>query len=107
MFVAVLFGIIFAILAYVASRRAITPIVVLLFTLLAVYLGLPVLKFGFVGIPALVLVNGIIGLVIELLYEEEGGNGKFVVHGIITGIGGLFLIIIPIFTTPPIFHSAS
>ena len=107
MFVAVLFGIVFAILAYAASRRDTTPIAVFLFTLLAVYNGLPVLKFGFFGIPALVLVNGIIGLAIEAIYEEQGGDGRFVFHGIITGIGVVFLIAIPLITTLPIFHAAS
>lgn len=78
-----------------------------IFSFLFVYLGLPTLAYGFIGLPLLILCVGlIITLFGNLSKEHDRNNSSFgLTAGIgIAGLGLLFFIVVPIFSTWGLFY---
>lgn len=99
---------IFALVAFIATRRVLAPVIVFFLTLFVSYFGLPVLSFGFWGLPWLALLAGIICFVCEL--ESRRGEPQFkkgnrwVGAVILAVISMLHIILVPMLSSP-LFHA--
>ena len=78
------------------------------------YLFLPVLRFGFVGLPLILLFLAILGLIFTTRIKADPKYTKFSIaqkpnkiFGIVVLVLLAYLIIIPIITTATIFHTSS
>ena len=94
-----------ALIAGASTRRVSTTIVVFIVSWLALYLGLPVLNYGFFGILLIILACGVIALVMEGMHG--GGGNRMWVPGGMTGLALVACIVLPFFGSCQAFHHAA
>ena len=75
-------------------------LIILAFIWLCMFAGMPVLSYGFIGWPVMILFTGVIVLLFDLNDEEFKGSWRLGLGSILIVIGLLFFIILPIGSLP-------
>ena len=95
-------------------KKIIIILILLLFIFLLFYFGLPVIQYGFIKLPILLLILLIFTIIIITRLQVSQKTKQVIVASkpnkllmFLIGIVAFYLIIIPLFTTLPMFRSES
>jgi hypothetical protein len=95
-------------------KKIIIILILLLFIVLLFYFGLPVIQYGFIKLPILLLILLIFTIIIITRLQVSQKTKQVIVASkpnkllmFLIGIVAFYLIIIPLFTTLPMFRSES
>jgi hypothetical protein len=92
---ALIFGSVAALCVQTLAARILSFFCVGFFTYICTYLGMPILNYGFYGLPTLVTVLGIVILIFSLAQYDNGINNSSVgvVGGLLIAVIGLLFLI--------------
>ncbi|OIQ22572.1 MAG: hypothetical protein BM557_00875 [Flavobacterium sp. MedPE-SWcel] len=92
-------------------KKLLPIILLIIFAFLLFYLGLPVINYGFIGLPFVILVIIIAGILLTLRVENKKNKAnlkltpfhRYLFYGFFLVLG--YIIVVPLITSAPMFYS--